>query len=158
MMQDEQRKGRWEPPPWEADAFDAMKRRREAEEADAEISAAIEDLGEEEAPAPPVPAAAPELAPVKPTVEDARIDAMLIHLKSEEPDATRNAWMLGAVVGVSSGMFGVVLVLWGLVAFARTGKAAAGSLGSAILLLFGIGFIALSAWMLVKALKLKGAR
>ncbi|TLM78527.1 MAG: hypothetical protein FDZ70_04060 [Actinobacteria bacterium] len=177
MTAEDKDKPRWEPPPWEADAFDALKKRREDEEADAEIAEAIGRLEGPQEPRPATPVAtpappaaadgepAPETAappaaeaPAPPALDDRHVEAMLIDLKIEEPDATRGAWLFGAVTSIATGMFGMVLVIWGLVAFKETGTVAAGALGATILILFGSAFFALAVYMFRKALKFRGSQ
>lgn len=172
MAEQDHDKPRWEPPPWEADAFDAIRRQREAEEADAEIAAALEELEAEPAREQSAPAAAdgsaeeplavPSPAPVPAEASapapdiDAKVEAMLIHLKVEEPDATRNAWVVGALGSVFVGVLGLVMTVWGLVAFAKVGNVVSGGMAAGILILFGMGFVALAAWLMHRTLKFKG--
>lgn len=167
MPEDRQGKAGWEPPPWEADAFEQMRRRRDEERADAEIAAAVADLGREESPAampepvqPDGPAPSAEAEPgveAKATLAEARAEALLVGLRAEEPKAVSSAaWIAGALSAGVLVVLGLVLLVWGFVAFGRTGNVPAGAIGSTIVIAFGGSAIALGAWLAHRTLKSKG--
>lgn len=150
---------RFEPPPWERDAFPA----KEPEERGGELPVEA-------------PVEAPVTAPVEEPVEqvsaekvpsqaenvpsEAEMIELLAGLAQEEPDTSRvitNA-TLASVIGLTA--FGMVLLVWGMAAFVRAGAAAAGAglarTGAATMGIFGAGFIASAMWLLYRLMKQRG--
>ncbi|MBE0416328.1 MAG: hypothetical protein IBX63_01005 [Coriobacteriia bacterium] len=141
---------RFEPPPWEREQFE----RFEQEHAPATPRAAPESpfarpLGAEaEVPVP-------ELA--VPQTEAPGVDAMLLALKAEEPAVVEGAWRFGLVAAAFVGTIGLMLVIWGMVALARSaGSGPAGIMGATIMSVMGGLFVGLAAWMGARSLKQRG--
>ncbi len=166
-------KNTFEPPPWEREQFEELARRKEAERLAAEAAAgAISE--------PTVVAEAPELAqqwapqtePVTrgpaggkqldvaegvDAAEDARAEALLIGLRNEDPPFGEELWKVAVAAGAVLASVGAILVVWGVFAIAtvrRTG--ATGSLGGGILVVFGLGFVGVGAWMAFRTLRQQG--
>ncbi len=161
MAEDRRDRPGWEPPPWEEGAFEQMRKRREEERADEEISAAVADLQDVPAVSPGMPApglgAQREEAPRPPdAVSAARMEALLVGLRAEEPRSGGSAWIAGAISAGVLVVLGLVLLVWGFTMFARTGNVPAGAIGSTIIIAFGGASVALGAWLAQRTLKSKG--
>ncbi|MHB1018231.1 MAG: hypothetical protein ACYC2X_10165 [Coriobacteriia bacterium] len=132
MTPNERPKPRFEPPPWETEAFNRFHREQEslrvAEELEQELitvrdpssdateSAPLPRLAPEEEPAV-VPAAAVEA--VTP-VPDSRIEAMLAELRVEETPATKAGLTLVYSAVAFMGTTGFFIAIAGLMLFAKT--------------------------------------
>jgi len=174
MTADDQPRRRFEPPPWEREAFERFEReqaeRRAAEELEAALAvmrdqaepSAAEDLGEEEsrdrpaavespltaeAPGPGRPAPDDGLAPAPPApVPDARVEAMLVELRIEEPRVERADPVLINSIVAFLGLTGLFIVIQAGLLFARARAAEAAGLMLAatmsfLVLLVGMGFM-----------------
>lgn len=170
---------RFEPPPWEADAFKELELKRAVEDAqdDPEIEAAVAaavSSEPEEAPAgQPVRAAAenePEVVQVetpapgvppaggaarKKELDEEHFASMMTRLRDEEPSAA-NYWIAWAVVGFLMMVLGAVILIWAMAAFMKPDAGQVGTTGGSILLLFGAGFIGGGAWFIYRGLKKRG--
>jgi len=160
----------FEPPPWERDQFEELARRKEAEKAAAETVADAVRAQQAAAAVPetaPLPAATseivtpvPENAPGAETAdvgEDPRIEAMLLGLRSEDPPFGTDMWKVAIAAGAVLASVGAVMTVWGGIAMAaarRTGVT--GSLGGGILVVFGLGFVVVGAWMAFRTLREQG--
>lgn len=135
---------RFEPPPWEREQFERLERER--------AGGAAPAPPEPEAPTLPEPAARePEPAGLP------GVDEMLLALKAEEPPAVEAAWKLGLVVAVLVGTIGIMLVIWGMVALARSAASGpAGIMGATIMSVMGGLFVGLATWMGARSLKQRG--
>lgn len=120
-MSAEQPKPRFEPPPWEQEAFERFRKEQEELRAKQELNAVLHAaLGQAE-PASVSPSAAPEStppappkdvapaqsipAPEAPVVPEAEVAAMLIELRQEEVPVKRvNAVVVNAVMGFMAAM------------------------------------------------------
>lgn len=132
MTPESRRKRRFEPPPWEAEAFEQFRRERERAEAQKEIH-------EEQ---PVRPQAAQGLAP-----SEAEIQGMLEDLRAEEgPAARASIHLVHGAAGLMGGL-GVFLVVKGLTLAVRvqqvqpTGRVLAIT-ATAVVLVAGAGCIA----------------
>lgn len=144
---------RFEPPPWEREQFERLEqeRARAAETQRAERQEAPEPV----APATPHREPKPGITPPKP--DEIGIDEMLMALKAEEPAAVEGAWRFGLIVAGFVGAVGLMLVIWGMVALARTaGSGPAGIMGAMIMSVMGGLFVGLAAWMGARSLKQRG--
>ena len=164
MSDEKQPTRRFEPPPWEREAFERFERERAqsraAEELEAALAAVRADDARPAAEAPP-PAArdhatteAPLTAaePVvtggeQPGVSERQIQAMLVELRVEEPTAgSVNMTLINAVVGFL-GVTGLFVIVQAALLFAgaRTSEASGTMLAatlSFLVLLAGVGFLA----------------
>jgi hypothetical protein len=134
MADEPQSKPKFEPPPWEREAFERFRAEREQEQAQ-----------------PGAPDAAPgaekdtEIGGQDPAVSEAEIETMMIGLRAEEPPATRaNMAIINTVIGLFVGA-GVLLIVEAALLFGRTrASGATGMLGataSLLVMLAGIGFV-----------------
>jgi hypothetical protein len=127
---------KFEPPPWERDAFEELRRRKEQEQAERELEEALqrakaaESSDETRQPGPAEPAAAP--VPPAPTEDGAAaadgssglderlVERMLIQLSLEEPKATQHVGAFANAVAAAMAAAGLGFVIWSAVLFART--------------------------------------
>ncbi len=150
---------RFEPPPWEREQFEELARRR----ADEREKATSAPTSEEMAPAPtgeresdPVSGGSTTTASEKGADPEA-FDMMIEALRKEEPEAAPGAWKIGLAAAVLIGTIGLMLVVWGAVALARAGPAgSAGVMGSMIISVMGVLFVALGAWAGLRSLRQRG--
>jgi hypothetical protein len=146
---------RFEPPPWEREQFERLERER-ARDVPAEPERDPSAAPETEAPR----AVEPEPEPVGRRAEPPEVpgvDEMLLALKAEEPPAVESAWKFGLIASVLVGTIGLMLVIWGMVALARSaGSGPAGIMGATIMSVMGGLFVGLAAWMGARSLKQRG--
>ena len=167
-MSDEQpQKPKFEPPPWEQEAFERFRAEQEEARKQAELDEALRSASTPVAaePVAAVAVAAPAVASAtagatpsagaietdavahvdKPAMPEARIDSMLIQLKGEEPTIGHvNSVFVNVVIAIFElgGLFTIVeaALLFGKVR--ATGAAGMlGALASLIMLLVGLGFM-----------------
>lgn len=124
---------KFEPPPWETEAFEELRRRKEQERAERELEAALEQarLAAQaasrpvpEQPAPVAPAedaaAAGETPQAPGGIDERQIDQMLIQLSLEEPKATEQISAVSTVVAAAMAAGGLGFVVWSAALLART--------------------------------------
>ncbi len=140
---------RFEPPPWERDRFEELAKRSEQQ-------APLADENPKPAAAEAVEQAREGEVPREERVPE-NLEAMLVALRAEEPEALSEAWKVAAGASLVVITIGLMLVVWGAVAMARAGSAgAAGVMGSAIMTVMGALFAALGAWLGVRSLRQRG--
>ncbi|MDY0087672.1 MAG: hypothetical protein RBS78_03890 [Coriobacteriia bacterium] len=159
---------RFEPPPWEREQFEELERklaqRARAAEQSAEVEVADagergEDARRRESPPSEPPTPEKEDGATTSRARGAEIETMLMALKAEEGPAAGEVWKLGLTASAFVCAVGVMLVIWGTVALARTqGRGATGTIGAMIMSLMGGLFIGLAAWMGLRSLKQRGER
>lgn len=129
MVQDDRLKPRFEPPPWEIEAFERFRREQEQACAAEELDRALETVRHTEE----APEAATELAeqPIGNTpgpqaveprpglVPEGRIEEMLAELRIEETPPTGASLTLIYSVAALLGTMGVFIVIGGLMLFAK---------------------------------------
>lgn len=149
---------RFEPPPWERDAFEEISKRRDAEQADEELTEAAEVLLGEEKPAEAVPApVAPAPQAQVPAVDEARVQAMLAQLAATERTSGKTVLRVSMGSAAVVGLVGLLLVAWGVAAIAGSSKSGqVGTIGGAVLLLFGALFFGVAVWIVVRTLRQRG--
>ncbi len=133
---------RFKPPPWERARIEELQRVRQEAREETEITE--------------TPVSTPErvMSP-----EDPRIAAMIMQLSVEEPAPSKVLWKVGALSAVLLASIGVMLVVWGVIATARTASAGiAGVTGGAILIGFGTAFVGSAGWIIIRSLKQRGVR
>lgn len=189
---------KFEPPPWEREAFEALQAKRASEEA-ARVEAEEAARAAEEAatgaeaaatgvavpggqtrvavpPVIPTPLAVPAVVPVEaevpqaagqpaqPADDEARraaqVEMMLMQLAAEEPSSDRAiAWVTG-FAALLVGPLGLVMVVWGMAGMVKADVAEANAglarTVAAILLSFGVMFVALAMWLVYRLLKRRG--
>jgi hypothetical protein len=173
MPADDQQRKRFEPPPWEQEAFERFERERAERQAQEDLESALQAVRQPVAPSEPVTvapqgtteAAGDDAVPSatrapRPTVVDRqqpggqseppldpRVDAMLVELRLEEPQAARvNMGLINGVIGLFA-VIGLVVVVQAALLFAgaRTSEASGTMLAatmSFVVLLAGLGFMA----------------
>ena len=171
-MSDGQRreKPKFEPPPWEREAFDQLARRRAqaaaeaaenvtAPEAGAGATVALEagagatvaldagGTGAEEAVSPVAPEAG---AP-----DEAQVELMLRRLREEEESAPGTE-RIAQVAGVITAAIGVAMTIVGLIELVRS-KSGLAVLGGVTVAVFGLGSLALGAWVWMGSKRVKGS-
>lgn len=193
-----QEKPRFEPPPWERDAFDALARKREAEEAKerwvaqalaareaaaegawfAGLLAAPAPIGQTPPPEAPEPQPAPvpsfraepgqatvaaALAPEPTTdppraadLDDRQVAAMLIGLRSEEPQIQKAVRPAAGVAAVLTGLAGIGIAAIGVSGIASGGNAIRMS-GALMTAALGAMFVAAATWVWIRATRGKGS-
>ncbi|MBN2247152.1 MAG: hypothetical protein JW733_00485 [Coriobacteriia bacterium] len=134
MTPDDRPQPRFEPPPWETEAFERFRREQEKSQA-------------AEEPAGTTPTVHRVPAVREAAVPDARVEAMLAELRVEEAPATRAGLTLIYSAVAFLGTMGFFIALAGLVLFARTqptdGAATMlAALTSLVMLFTGAGCIA----------------
>lgn len=158
----------FEPPPWEQEAFDELNRRREESPADAVeagASASSEAVaGDEgdlnEASAAPEPATDVSGAePVAPSrgVNDGEVVVMLAGLAAQEPSAQKSIHAVAFSTSAVMATFGLVLVVWGIVALIRSGQSGrVGVIGGSLFFFFGMAAVTFAVWLTVRTLRQRG--
>lgn len=166
---------RFEPPPWEADAFKELELRRATKEtredtgtgavgatadehtgqsvaggvADEPASRSVGPAGSESGAAPAGGAAS------RAELDDEVVAALMARLRDEEPSAA-NYWVAWVVVGFLMMVLGSVMLIWAMAAYMKPDAGQVGTTGGSILLLFGAGFIGGGAWFIYRGLKKRG--
>lgn len=162
-MPEDQNKPRFEPPPWEREAFDRFQQERARSRAAEELDEAIWDIRQERvAPETPEPTSATPAAAItgqdnasedaelqaatRPVLPDARIDAMLIQLRSEEPEAPPPSMLLINSVSAVLIIAGLAIVIQSAKLFSESGSENAAvtmiaATVSFVILMVGVGMM-----------------
>jgi hypothetical protein len=183
-MGDEEKRDvrRFEPPPWEREAFEALARRKAEEQAAMEALAAAEmaasapvdrtaevlaaevmavrsapdasakDAGEPEG---SVPDAA------KPTAtgpDDRQVQVLMMELEREETTPVGNVKLIARVAAVITILIGTGMLAGGIAALQKAPGTPLGVLGSGALSVFGMSFMAMAAWVWIRTNRVKGSR
>lgn len=152
----------FEPPPWEKEAFDELKRKREQEvPAPAVAQAPVEPVQVEEGPLAPATeprrTAGSAAGERRPQLDEKQVIEMLAGLAEEEPDLAKTTRRVAFVTAIVLGALGMVLMVWGMAAIVGLrGKGPIGFAGGAILEMFGIGFLGAAVWLVYRTLKRQG--
>jgi hypothetical protein len=171
----------FEPPPWERDQFEELKRQREEQQAEDELAAALTGLGQ-----PPRKRADAaltdqegaddgEVGQAEPDDGDGEqegsrpeakakelpegFEAMMARLAFEEPREGQGMWKIGLVGAAILGFIGMPLTVWGVFGLIRSAQAdgePVAAMGGAIMVLFGLGFVGLAAYMAMRNLRQGG--
>jgi len=164
----------FEPPPWERAQFEELAKLKTAEhEAETEDSSEEAEVVQVGGGTTVVdvtnravvevihpPAASGDTAGAEqasPVLDEAAMLEMMARLSEEEPPVVREIWRLAVVASTVLGSIGLMMIVFGAVGLTRTARAGlTGVLGGAILIVFGLGMIALAVWMVVRTLKQRG--
>lgn len=175
---------RFEPPPWEKDAFEELERKR-AEEAQAAEALRAKELAdrtaaEEAGPATTERAAAPADASsaIEPEagkserqashpaeaggeaageLDDKQVAEMLAGLAAEEAPVASKAWMVAIASSIVIGAIGGMLIIWAMAALVSSpDSGATGMIAGMVLLVFGAGFVFGALWLAVRTLRQRG--
>lgn len=152
-MAAEQPKPRFEPPPWEKEAFERFQQDKARSRAEQGLEeelrrVRVEPLGQQESSASPAAEtpAEPVTSSPTPAIPEAKIDAMLVQLRSEEPPmAKTNMSLINGVVAFL-GIAGVLIVIQSALLFvdAKSSEAVTTMIAatmSVIVLATGLGFL-----------------
>lgn len=169
---------RFEPPPWEKEAFEELQRKRAEEEQAAEMLRAHE-AAQAVPPSEAESAASAAAQPAEGTVsqvgevlpaegkaapddesalDEKRVVEMLADLAAQEPKVDAQAWKVALGSAIVSGAIGGVLIVWATAAMAAAARSgsATGRIGGLILLVFGAGFVFGALWLAVRTLRQRG--
>lgn len=168
---------KFEPPPWERDSFDELARQRADEAAEEDLARAINELtgAESEAAGDAQPEGRADAVPeeqVGPAesveaneektgtageIDQAQLTEMLANLSIEEPSSVRDVYRLGVLGALASIAVGVMLLVWGVVAFIRsTRDGQANAIETSVFGSAGMAFIGIGAWIVVRTRNLRG--
>ena len=158
----------FEPPPWEAEQFEELARKRAAEEMTQRLlteaaSAKAAVAAAKRAPVPvredAVPEAVVETAPVEAlpaakAPETAGADVMLIGLRAEEPEVLKGAWIVPMVAGTPIILMGLAMGVMGVMNMNGVKQnPAQQSTVSGVMIAGALALLALGGWLVVKSLK-----
>lgn len=170
---------RFEPPPWEREAFEELQRRKaeqeQAEQEQAEMSSAEEAIAQapqqvgsepqtaqgnatEVEPRTSEPSSTPgHAAEQKPQVPEHVVIEMMAELSAQEPSIQPAVHTVSLISALTVAAIGTVMMLWGIAALvgSRT-TGAIGAFGGTVLLLFGAAAIAGAVWLAVRTLRQRG--
>ena len=165
MSDDVRHPREFEPPPWERDQFDELRRRRELEQAQSDEAASA--AGEAQPPpgAAPEPAAGPGGGRASRVRADglerdqAEVDLMMLELASEEPDVAQPFRRAGMVIAAIVALVGFAIVVAGIAALVVQGARGGvmGGLAGAVVIVFGALLMAGGGWLTILALRQRGA-
>jgi hypothetical protein len=169
---DKSPKPRFEPPPWEVEAFQALAAKRAEQKAakqeDDEASSVVPISGllTGAARAQGEPGAegvddslsngsgkkgGQELAP------DAKVvDAMIMQLAREEASDRRSSTLVTWVATVITALLGVSMMIGGISVASQSHGMSTALVGSGVLVVFGLSFIGMAAWVWVSTNRARG--
>jgi len=188
-MSDEARNnnGKFEPPPWELEAFEALARKRTDEQAALEalagaiapadagaapsestsvVTEEIESIVDGSVPepaevvvgdAPKGPEGVPEKTEAQ-KIDERRVQAMLLELGREETANTGSIKLVARIASIVTAIVGFGMLFGGLMAIQSAGGTSAGVMGSGALSVFGLCFVAMAVWVWVGSNRTKRSR
>jgi len=156
----------FEPPPWEREAFEALKAERPGPRDEAAAGPPTEvtaepELEQESASIDSETEAVSSGEPVeKGGINEAEVIELLSGLAAEEPDATAPVVHVTTGAAILLGALGTLLLLWGMAAVVRAGQAEVGvgiaRTGAVTMAVFGAGFLGSAVWLVYRLLKQRG--
>jgi hypothetical protein len=177
---DTQAKGKFEPPPWEREAFDALAARRAEEQqaadllavaaaaagqpGDAAVLAAEEPALTPADVAPDTVGASAAAAPATPetpatpavSVDDKAVQAMLAQLQMEERSDSGAATWVGWVSASVTLLLGAAVLVFGILSLRGAEGNVVKLLGSGVLSIFGLCFMGMAVWVWVRTNRSRG--
>lgn len=164
--------GRFEPPPWEREAFEALARKRAEEQAAQDALSLAAGLprpagGEASKPAAAEPEpgdsvgveAVPSVGKTAAQVlDERRVQAMLLELGRQEAGDDHSVKWIARLASVITAIVGGGMLVGGLMAIQRARGTTAGVMGSGALSVFGLCFMAMAVWVWVGSNRAKGSR
>ncbi len=140
-MGDEDKRGarKFEPPPWEKDAFEVLARKKAEEQEALEVLAAAPA-------APPAPAA-----------DERQVQVMLLELGREETAPTGHIQLVSRIASLVTGIAGTGMVIGGISALQKAGTTPVGVMGSSALSVFGLCFVGMAVWVWVRSNRVRGS-
>lgn len=145
---------RFEPPPWEKEAFEAARETaeetgREQEHGHVESEEQVRTQ-EQESKRSDEPAAAGG-------VEERVMLEMLADLAAQEPKADKAVHRVAYASALFLVLVGGVLIVWGMAALVSSSTTGmVGTLGGSVMLLFGAGFTGAAVWLAIRTLRQQG--
>jgi hypothetical protein len=185
MSDEEKQKARkFEPPPWEKDAFEALARKKAEEQEALELLVAAqaaagapvvataealaseattltpsEDTAAAPAPAPGSTAPKAEKAPESTlAVDERQVKAMLLELGREETTPTSHIKLISRAASIITGVAGAGMVIGGISALRTAGTTPVGVMGGGALSVFGLCFVGMAVWVWIRSNRVKGSR
>lgn len=156
---------RFEPPPWEREAFEELQRKR-AEVEPKPPEPTNQTVVTEEQEGSPVeqavsvtegPAEEVAVAVEKNELDERQVIEMMALLAEEEPKLQEQTWKLALASALFVSALGSVMIVWGFAALVRArGTGVIGVAGALVLAVFGILFVSIAAWMAVRTLRQRG--
>lgn len=160
--------GRFEPPPWEREAFEALARKRAEEQAAQEAlqAVALATMPAAEVIEPEAEAVAEKPAPEQPKAEkteaqaldERQVQAMLMELGREETANSGSIKLIAQIASLITAVVGLGMLVGGVLTIRSAGGSAAGVMGSGALSVFGLCFVAMAVWVWVGSNRVKGSR
>ncbi len=157
---------RFDPPPWEKDAFEQLQHRKTAEEQEhvEQVDAPSKGAEVAETQTPPATGQPGEVQfeervpqSESSTLEDRHVIEMMARLAEQEPKLQEKTWKPAVFSAMVAGALGSMLTVWGVVALFRGWSAGLTAVAAAlVLIVFGIGFVAIGIWMTVRTLRQRG--
>jgi hypothetical protein len=167
-MGDEEAAGkpRFEPPPWEKEAFDALAARRAEEQlARAALAAASSDPWDEmpNEPAKPVEPAGvaaqggtPAAKSAEVRAQDPAIEAMMLQLRNEERTDATVAKRVGRIAAVITMALGLGMLIAGISLIRGANGTSIAVIGSLVLSVFGVAFMGMALWVWITTSRSRG--
>lgn len=166
-------KAKFEPPPWEQEAFEALAAKRAEEQAarQALIEAGLEvpglsvDAWAEEPAARPAEAAedggaGPAADAGQPRVDrpaaDKAAEALLFRLRQEERDEGHASKWVGRIASAVTFVLGAAMLVAGLAMVRTGGGTPVTVIGSGVLSVFGLAFIGMALWVWISTDRSRG--
>jgi hypothetical protein len=175
--------GKFEPPPWEREAFEALAARRAEEQATANILAAAASAAGKPGDAAIIAAEEPTVREVESGLaertvavavdagpgsrvstatvpgapaDDRAVEAMLMQLQAEErSDGSTTKWV-GWVASAITFVLGAAMLIFGLLAARDSGGKFANVVGSGVLSVFGLCFMGMALWVWISTNRSRG--
>jgi hypothetical protein len=171
--QDARAKAKFEPPPWEQEAFEALAAKRAEEQAarDAFRDTAAEDSDRPQDPWEEVPAPRPaeDRAEVQAGADgdgspaiadraaaDRAAESLLLRLQQEERTPDRASKWVGWIASAVTFVLGAAMLVAGLAAVRTGGAKPVTIIGSGILSVFGLCFIGMAMWVWISTNRSRG--
>jgi hypothetical protein len=153
--------GRFEPPPWELEAFEALARKRAEDQAALEMSEATVVPSETKSGQSAEPEAPEEQVAGKTAaqlLDERQVQAMLMQLSNEETESTGSIKLVARIAAIITAFVGIGMIFGGMTTIKTANKTSAGVMGSAALSVFGLCFVAMAVWVWVGSNRTKRSR
>jgi hypothetical protein len=166
-------RARFEPPPWEQEAFDALAAKRAEEQAARQAlleaglgvpGVSVDAWAEEPAAKPAEPGEEGEAAPeghtgraaVDRSATDKAAAALLLRLQQEERDEGHASKWVGRIASVVTFVLGAAMLVAGLAMVRTGGSKPVTVIGSGVLSVFGLAFIGMALWVWISTNRSRG--
>jgi len=149
----------FEPPPWEAAAFEELRRQRAEEERAAEDAGTTEQPSMRWVALPQEEGDSEEGSVDQPPrrVDEGEVMLMMAGLAAEEPSVEKGLHTAAIVAAAVMAAFGTVLMVWGVVALAGSRESGrVGVIGGSLFFFFGVAATGFAVWLIVRTLRQRG--